>query len=150
MTQLETTEQNNGSGKAVAKHASRFSAAFWTSRVYRPTYTRDGDRHEIAEWFARVQYAGRREAVGLGTNAREEAGKPVILVLRPFLHGVVVAPRAGQRQTEEGHARGLGQVDRIAMKHEEVGRLLAKLATPRKPWSIQSRGFFATRIDMGG
>jgi integrase len=43
--------------------------------VYRPAYVRDGRRTEVQEWYARIQHGGRREAVGLSTNERQEAGR---------------------------------------------------------------------------
>lgn len=57
------------------KQASRFSAAYWLKRIYRPTYTRDGETLEVAEWYAQIQHAGRREKVALGTNDREAASR---------------------------------------------------------------------------
>jgi integrase len=75
MTQPHTVAENPPSGKEVAKQASRFSAGYWLERIYRPTYTRDGERFEVPQWFARMQHGGRREAVGLGTNNREEGSR---------------------------------------------------------------------------
>lgn len=57
------------------KQASRFSAAYWLQRVYRPTYSRDGETLEVAEWYAQIQHGGRREKVALGTNDREQASR---------------------------------------------------------------------------
>jgi integrase len=59
----------------VAKQASRFTAGYWSKRLYRPTYTRGGERFEVAQWFARMQHGGRREAIGLGTNNQEESAR---------------------------------------------------------------------------
>lgn len=80
--QTKTSLPSPESGKEVAKQidpltsgASRFSPHFWLSRIYRPRYTRDGKSQQVAEWYARLQHGGRREAVGLGTNTREEASR---------------------------------------------------------------------------
>lgn len=75
MEKPNTTAQNPESGKEVAKQGSRFSATYWMSRVYRPQYLQDGEYIQVSEWFARVQHAGRREAVGLSTNNQEEASR---------------------------------------------------------------------------
>lgn len=75
MIKHHRASQNRTSEQEVNKHASRFSAAYWGSRVYRPTYTRDGATLEVPEWYAQVQHAGRREKVGLGTNDREAASR---------------------------------------------------------------------------
>src|ERR1700733_8715835 len=57
--------------KASAK-ASRFSVEYWRERVFRPTY---GHGEEVLEWYAQIQYRGRREKVGLGTNNKEAASR---------------------------------------------------------------------------
>lgn len=80
MAQRNTTRQNLKSGKGVAKQIdpqsfSKFSATYWQSKVFRPRYTRDGSQKEVPQWYARIQSDGRREAVGLGTNNKETAGR---------------------------------------------------------------------------
>lgn len=75
MTQPEPIEPNPKSGKGVAKQTSRYSPAFWSERVFRPTYTRDGEPVEVAEFYARVQVGGRRESVPTGSNDREQAAR---------------------------------------------------------------------------
>ena len=77
MKQPDATDQNQKSGKEVAKNPSRYSAGFWRDRIYRPKYAAKGSSHytEVAEWFARIQHGGRREAVGLKTNNKEEAAQ---------------------------------------------------------------------------
>jgi len=51
---------------------SRFSVEYWRERVFRPTYAAGG---EVLEWYAQIQYRGRREKVGLGTNNKEAASR---------------------------------------------------------------------------
>jgi hypothetical protein len=75
MENPDTTAQNPESGKEVAKQGSRFSATYWMNRIYRPKYLQDGKYVQISEWFARIQHAGHREAVGLSTNNQEEASR---------------------------------------------------------------------------
>lgn len=75
MENQNTTAQNPESGKEVAKQGSRFSATYWMSRIYRPKYLQDGEYIQVSEWFARIQHAGRREAVGLSSNNQEEASR---------------------------------------------------------------------------
>lgn len=72
---METARPNPESGKEVAKQMSRFSAGYWQGRVFRPTYTRDGQHAEVAEWYARMQHGGRRQAVPLKSNNREQAAR---------------------------------------------------------------------------
>jgi len=55
--------------------ASKFSPAYWLPRLFRPTYTRDGQRLEVAEWYCQIQSGGRREKLALATNTKEEAAR---------------------------------------------------------------------------
>lgn len=82
MTQPHKTPPNAESGKEVAKQngfailaGNKFSPQYWAARVYRPAYVRDGQRGEVAEFWARIQHDGRREAVGLGTNDKQDASR---------------------------------------------------------------------------
>lgn len=95
--QPDQTPQNPTSGKGVAKQphlltrgksaVSRFSAAYWLPRIYRPTYRRGTEIAEVAEWYARIQHGGRREAVGLGTNTREEAARRAVVLYQAIRSG---------------------------------------------------------------
>ena len=75
MIKHHAVSENLKSGKEVAKQASRYSAGYWMGRIIRPTYKRDGEQFQVPQWYARIQYAGRRESVGLGTNNQEEASR---------------------------------------------------------------------------
>ena len=68
-----TTGQNRESEKEVSKHFSRFSAGYWKRRIFRPTYRRSKRKHRVSEWYAQIQYGGRREKIGLATNNHELA-----------------------------------------------------------------------------
>jgi integrase len=73
--------QDTKSGQEVAKQSgqasqSRFHVDYWKERLYRKTFTRDGERHEVPEWSVRLQHLGRREAFALATaNAAAAAIK---------------------------------------------------------------------------
>ena len=54
---------------------SKFSPSFWAERIFRPAYGSPADRCEVQQWYARIQHGGRREAVGLGTNDKEQAAR---------------------------------------------------------------------------
>ena len=75
------TKQDIQSGQEVAKQGgqavqSRFHVDYWKERLYRKTFTRDGERHEVPEWSVRLQHLGRREAFALGSaNASVSAIK---------------------------------------------------------------------------
>ncbi|MBI4325266.1 MAG: site-specific integrase [Chloroflexi bacterium] len=87
MTKRDTTRPTAESGQEVAKQTrlatfskSKFSPGFWADKVFRPTYTRDGQRFEVAEFWARIQHAGRREKLALSTNDRQEASRKAALL----------------------------------------------------------------------
>lgn len=46
---------------------------YWRERVFRPSYNTNGETQEVQEWYAQIQFAGRREKVGLATNNKEDA-----------------------------------------------------------------------------
>ncbi len=85
-TQPATTAQNTESEQEVSKQAdqliakptataSKFTPAYWSPRLFKPTYTRGGERFEVSEWHAQIQFAGRREKVPLGASNREAAAR---------------------------------------------------------------------------
>ncbi|MGH7996700.1 MAG: tyrosine-type recombinase/integrase [Opitutaceae bacterium] len=73
--------EDGKSGQEVAKQngqagPSRFHVDYWKRRLYRKTFTRDGQRSEVQEWSVRLQHLGCREAFALGTaNAAAAAAK---------------------------------------------------------------------------
>src|ERR1019366_3854900 len=78
--QMKTLEDTK-SGQEVAKQSgqasqTRFHVDYWKERLYRKTFTREGERHEVPEWSVRLQHLGRREAFALGSaNASSAAVK---------------------------------------------------------------------------
>jgi integrase len=77
-----TTPSNSQSGKEVAKKSSfatfqksKLSPAYWRDKVFRPEYGDKGNRIEVSQFYARIQHAGRREAIGLNSNDREAAAR---------------------------------------------------------------------------
>ncbi|MEK7678262.1 MAG: hypothetical protein AAB676_20725, partial [Verrucomicrobiota bacterium] len=80
MTKPDTTPPDTKSGKEVAKwngaKGSKFARDYWLDRVFKPRYRdSDGTQHEVSEFWARIQHAGERRAIGLGSNARQEAAR---------------------------------------------------------------------------
>jgi integrase len=87
MTQPDATVQNGETGKAVAKQSgkasgNRFSTVYWESRVFRPTYTRDGETIAVSQFSARVAHGGRRHTVPLATNNLDEAARRAVKLYR--------------------------------------------------------------------
>ena len=77
----KSTQEDTESGQEVAKPSgqaspSRFHVDYWKERLYRKTFTKGGERHEVQEWSVRLQHLGRREAFALGSsNASTAASK---------------------------------------------------------------------------
>lgn len=75
------TKQDIESGQEVAKQSgqasqSRFHVDYWKARLYRKSFTREGERMEVPEWSVRLQHIGRREAFALASvNANTAAIK---------------------------------------------------------------------------
>ena len=87
--QPDDATHNFKSGQEVAKHSSdresdestsqptrsvsRSHSKYWEARLFRPTYTRDGERHEVNDLAIRIQHGGRREVFPLHTTNRAKA-----------------------------------------------------------------------------
>jgi integrase len=52
---------------------SKTDVRYWKERVFKPTYTRGGSRHEVPNWAVYIQHRGRRHKWSLGTPNREAA-----------------------------------------------------------------------------
>ena len=81
-TQPDKAPPTAESGKEVSKKSgfatsagSKFSPQYWASRVFRPEYGKAGERQTVQAWWVKLQSDGRREAVALGTNDRQEAAR---------------------------------------------------------------------------
>jgi integrase len=85
----DTTTRNPQSGQEVAKQnvLGHFSKAkgeprrslprshseYWKARLFRPTYTRDGQVCEVNDLAVRIQHGGRRETFTLATTNKDAA-----------------------------------------------------------------------------
>lgn len=80
MSTHKKPDADKKSGQEVAKSGqestNRFHVEFWKKRLFRKTYTWDGQRREVQEWSVRLQHLGHREAFALGSaNATVAANK---------------------------------------------------------------------------
>lgn len=65
---------NSKSVQEVSKPKyGKTDARYWKSRLYRNTYTRDGERVETADFCMKLAHAGRRETINLRTSNAEAA-----------------------------------------------------------------------------
>lgn len=78
MEKHDTTSPTKKSGKEVAKsggRVSKFAPAYWRDRIFRPTYQNETGTQEVQELWCRIQHGGRREAIGLGSNDKDQAAR---------------------------------------------------------------------------
>jgi len=52
---------------------SKTDLRYWKERIFKPTYTRDGDSHQSPNWAVYIQHRGRRHKWSLETPNREAA-----------------------------------------------------------------------------
>ncbi|HNQ88084.1 MAG TPA: site-specific integrase [Verrucomicrobiota bacterium] len=104
----------------MANTVSRFSPRYWRTRVFRPVAVRpDGTRDEAQHFFVRVGHAGRREAIGLGTNDREAAArKAAALYAKLKAGGWDRVLREFRRETAAPKETGLSVGEWIALASE--------------------------------
>lgn len=64
-------------GRAAKKSKwPKTDARHWQGRLFKNTFTRDGERQETADWCVKIGHKGRRETFNLATpNAEAAAGK---------------------------------------------------------------------------
>src|SRR5260221_2732862 len=54
-------------------HFPKTDIRFWQNAVFRQPYTVDGQRRLTKEWYARLQYGGKRQFFSLGTPNKAAA-----------------------------------------------------------------------------
>lgn len=118
-----TTPPIPESGKEVAKQASKFAPAYWRDRIFRPAYNHGDGTKEVQEFWCRIQHAGRREAIGLGSNDKEAASRTAAkLYTRVKAAGwaIALAEYAPDRTTAKG-VPTVGEIIEAASKSADVG-----------------------------
>lgn len=126
MTNHDTTSQTTESGKGMAKESgfatsgkSKFTPAFWTDKVYRPSYGASDGQRNVQQWYARMQHEGRREAVALGTNDKATAArKAAKLFQRVKAAGWDVA--LAEHSPDRAKAKGIPTVGEFIAAAEQV------------------------------
>jgi integrase len=60
---------------ALTRRHGKTDVRYWREAIFQPTYTRDGNRCSVGHYAVKLQYAGRRETIPLGTANRENAAQ---------------------------------------------------------------------------
>src|SRR5438093_8033742 len=74
----EQTPLNRKSVQEVAKQLRGYGKTdvrYWREAVFQPSYTRNGARCKVDQYAVKLQFAGRRETIPLGTANRENAAQ---------------------------------------------------------------------------
>ncbi len=72
--------------RLAAKRSPVDDTRYWKTRLFHPTYTRDGERHHVPELAVRIAKGGRRHCFNLHTANKEKAAR-----LAAELHAYVIA-----------------------------------------------------------
>ena len=75
MTAQRSPGKNPKSGQARHRlgHFSKTDVRYWQERLYRQTYVKHDELLRTSNWYARIQYHGRREHFPLGTPNKAAA-----------------------------------------------------------------------------
>jgi len=61
------------SKQQIPRAHGKTDVRYWREAVFQPSYTRNGARCKIDQYAVKLQFAGRRETIPLGTANRENA-----------------------------------------------------------------------------
>jgi Phage integrase family len=73
MSEHETIVENQKSVQGVSKHHGKTDVRYWQSKLFKPWYTRDGQRRELDQYAVKIQYNSLRENFNLGTPNKAAA-----------------------------------------------------------------------------
>jgi integrase len=69
---------NQESLKRSRSKFSKTTLAYWRETVFKPEYTREGQKHEALHWAMRTRYHGTRVGFSLETSNREQAAQKAL------------------------------------------------------------------------
>lgn len=64
---------------------AKTDARYWKPRLFRSGYTREGERHEVADWCMKLAHAGRRETLNLRTPNQAAAAQKAADIYRQLI-----------------------------------------------------------------
>ena len=81
--------------QAVSKHKTgsaerktkwpKTDSRHWQGRLFKNSFTRDGERHETSDWCVKIGHKGRRETFNLATPNKETAAVRALKIYRSVL-----------------------------------------------------------------
>ncbi|RYY54195.1 MAG: hypothetical protein EOO05_20465 [Chitinophagaceae bacterium] len=89
----EISDRNRKNGQALAKQRNtakktkrpKSDARHWQGRLFKNTFTRDGERQETADWCVRFSHQGRRETFNLDTPNAEAAAVRALKIYKTLM-----------------------------------------------------------------
>ncbi|MEO7168577.1 MAG: hypothetical protein ABI016_16290, partial [Chthoniobacterales bacterium] len=108
---------NTNSVQEVSKQkpVSRFAKTdvrHWQKVIFQPVYTRNGVRHMVPHWSAKIQHAGRRETFPLGTPNKAAAAaeaRDIFLALKSEGWDAVIARFKPGTRASDGPVTTVGE-----------------------------------------
>ena len=73
MSEQKSILENQKSVQQVSKQRPKTDVRYWSSKLFKPWYTRDGERFELDTYAIKIQIRGRRETFNLGTPNKAAA-----------------------------------------------------------------------------
>jgi integrase len=73
MSEQKSILENQKSVQETSKQRPKTDVRYWTRRLFKPWYTRDGQRFELDTYAIKIQLRGRRETFALGTPNKTAA-----------------------------------------------------------------------------
>lgn len=90
--------------KAKKTKWPKTDARHWQGRLFKNSFTKEGERHQTADWCVKIAHQGRRETFNLGSPNAEAAAGRAVKIYRALLGAGWVAalaeykPQATQKQ----------------------------------------------------
>ncbi len=76
MSEQKSIVRNQKSVQEVSKHHGKTDVRYWQSKLFKPWYTKDGEKRELDQYAIKIQHKGWRETFNLGTpNGAAAAAK---------------------------------------------------------------------------
>src|SRR5260221_13401297 len=67
MSEQKNVVENQKSVQEVSKHHGKTDMRYWQSKLFKPWYTKDGEKRELDQYAIKIQHKGWRETFNLGT-----------------------------------------------------------------------------------
>ncbi len=74
MSEQKSTVENQKSVQEVSKHG-KTDVRYWQSKLFKPWYTRDGEKRELDRYAVKIQYLGQRVNFALTPNKAAAAAR---------------------------------------------------------------------------